>query len=206
MLNKQVDKNAYEFNKYLHFDRWASYYFQIKEILDLKPWSVLEVGVGDGLVGSYLKNNTNIDYKTLDIAQDLGPDFIGSVNEIPLQNNSYDVVCAFQVLEHLPFDQFDKSLKEINRVSKKYAIISLPHFGPAVRFKFKIPFLPEIKGAFKIPFPVNHNFNGQHYWEIGKKGYAPVKIRRIIGDNFTIVKEFVPFDNQYHRFYVLRKK
>jgi ubiquinone/menaquinone biosynthesis C-methylase UbiE len=204
-MKKQVDKEAYTFGKYFYLDRWSSYFCQIKESLDLKPKSILEVGIGDGVFGSYVKSKTNIQYKTLDIANDLNPDFIGSVDKIPIGDNSYDLVCIFEVLEHLPFDKFEESLKELKRVSKKNVIISIPHFGPPVKVKFKIPFLPEIKFAFKIPFPIEHEFNGQHYWELGKKRYSSRRIRRIINKHFKILKEFIPFDSQYHHFYVLEK-
>ena len=57
--------------------------------------------------------------------------------------------------------------------------------------------------SFKLPLPIKHKFNGQHYWEIGKKGYSTKKIRKIIKKYFKIQKEFIPFENQYHHFYIL---
>lgn len=202
---KQVYKKHYKFEEYCYPDRWISYYYQLWEVLALNPCSILEVGTGDGVLKNYLKTNTAIEYKNLDVAEDLESDIVGSVENISLADNSFDIVCAFEVLEHLPFDKFEKSLNELNRVSKKHVIISLPHFGPPVKFSLKVPFFREIKFAFKIFLPVKHKFNGQHYWEIGKKGYSPRKIREIIKQHFKIEKEFIPFENQYHHFYVLKK-
>lgn len=203
---KQVNKNAYSFEKYCGLDRWASYHYQIREILKKRPGTLLEVGTGDGVLKDYVKNNTSIEYKNLDIAEDLTPDFLGSVDDIPLEDNSFDIVCAFEILEHLPFEKFETSLQELARVSKKDIIISLPHFGPAVKVLLKIPFLPEVKGSFKIPFPKKHAFNGQHYWEIGKRGYRISKIRSLIKKYYIITNEFVPFENQYHHFFTLEKR
>lgn len=203
---KQVNKSAYSFSSYCGLDRWASYHYQIREILKKNPATILEVGTGDGVLKNYLMGNTSIVYKNLDIAEDLNPDIVGSVDSIPLQEESFDLVCAFEILEHLPFEKFEVSLRELARVSKGDVIISLPHFGPAVKLLFKIPFLPEVKISFKVPFPKKHTFNGQHYWEIGKKGYRLSDVRKSIKKYFIITDEFVPFENQYHHFFILKNK
>ena len=177
---KQVSKKHYNFEKCCYQDRWASYYYQLRETLALSPNTVLEVGTGDGVFKQYLKNNTSIKYTNIDIAEDLNPDVIGSVEKMPFEDDIFDVVCAFEILEHLSFDKFEKSLRELKRVSRKYVIISLPHFGPPIKFSLKIPFLPEFRFIWKIPFPKKHHFNGEHYWEIGKRGYSSTKIKNIL--------------------------
>lgn len=202
---KQVDKIHYDFNKYAHLGRFVSYYYQLKELLFLKPDGVLEVGVGDKVFASYLKNNTNVKYQSIDVASDLEPDMIGSVEDIPLPNDSFDAVVAFEVLEYLPFDKFDRCVSEMCRVAKKHVLISVPHFGPAIKLCFKIPFLPEIKLAVKIPFPKKHEFNGEHYWEVGKAGYPVSLIKNVLSKHGRLIKDFVPFENQYHHFFILEK-
>lgn len=203
---KQVNKNHYEFERYVWPDRFASYYYQLREILALRPKNLLEVGVGDGVVGNYIKRNTLISYQNIDIAADLNPDIVGSVLSMPYPDNSFDAVCAFEVLEHLPFEKFETALSELKRVSRKHILLSLPHFGPPVKFLIKIPFLPEIKTAFKFPWPKKHVFNGEHFWEIGKREYSLCVIRNILKKYFTVEKEFIPFENQYHHFFVFEKR
>ncbi len=202
---KQVDRGAYAFECYSGEDRFASYYVQLREVFACAPSSVLEVGTGEHVLGNYLKNNTDIAYTSLDIAEDLSPDIVGDVRKLPFPDNSFDVACAFEVLEHLPFDDFEQAIGELMRVSKKQVIISLPHFGPPIKFLLKVPFFPEARFAFKIPFPRKHMFNGQHYWEIGKRGYPAHRIRAILARFGTLRKEFTPFGNQYHHFFVLEK-
>lgn len=202
---KQVDKEAYQFERYVGLDRWSSYYYQLREILAQDPKSVLEVGAGDHVVGNYLKGR-GITYTSADIAEDLSPDVVADVTNLPFPDGTFDLVCAFEVLEHLPFETFEPALRELQRVSKRDVIISLPHFGPPVKLYFKIPFLPEVRFAFKIPYPRKHVFNGQHYWEIGKRGYPPSRVRTILEKYYSLQKEFVPFENQYHHFFVLHKK
>jgi len=197
--------NQYKFQKYVYPERWASYWHQINEILKLSPQSVLIIGNGDGIVSEVLKKSIK-QVKTFDIESKLEPDIIGSVDDITLSNNSFDVVLCCEVLEHLPFKKFEKCLEEIKRIAKKDIVLSLPHFGPSIKFSFKILFIKEIKFSFKIPFLITHKFNGEHYWEIGKKGYSSRKIRKILNKYFKIKKEFIPFESQYHHFYVLEKK
>ncbi|MBI3634354.1 MAG: methyltransferase domain-containing protein [Candidatus Yonathbacteria bacterium] len=203
---KQVNKEAYNFERYSHPGRWVSYYHQIQEVLRLEPKSVLEIGSGDGVFRNYLRENTTIEYLNIDVAEDLHPDVIGSVTALPFADKSYDVVCAFEVLEHIPFEQFERALAEMSRVARSYVVISLPHFGPPIQFLLKIPLLREFRFSMKIPFPQKHNFNGQHYWEIGKRGCSMKTVRVNLGKYFEIIREFVPFENQYHHFFILRKK
>jgi predicted SAM-dependent methyltransferase len=117
-------------------------------------------------------------------------------------------VACYEVLEHLPFENFNKSLAEIFRVSKSYAILSLPdvnrvyrvyvHFPKVGVFKKLIP-LPRLKRSV-------HNFDGEHYWEIGKVGYPLSKITSDINKaGFKIEKTYRLFEHPYHRFFVLKK-
>ena len=171
--------------------------------MNLGPESVLEVGHGDGVLGHYLRENVHIEYKSLDIAEDLAPDILGSVEDIPLPDDSFDIVCAFEVLEHMPFEQFARNVSEMKRVARKYVVISVPHFGPMLRLAFKVPFFPYIDLSYKIPFPRKHVFNGQHYWEVGKRGYPTKRVTSELKKFGTLVKHFVPNDAPYHHFFIL---
>lgn len=185
--------------------RWISYWRQIKEVLKFRPGNVLIIGKGNGLISEYLKLK-GIKVITLDIDENLKSDVIASVVKMPFSDDEFDVVLCAQVLEHLPYDDFGNALLEIKRVARHGAIISLPHFGPTIRFLLKLPFLPEIKFLFKIPYPKKHVFKGEHYWEIGKMGYS---LRRIRGDikklGLTIEKDYIVFENPLHHFFILKK-
>ncbi|HYF12898.1 MAG TPA: class I SAM-dependent methyltransferase [Candidatus Paceibacterota bacterium] len=204
MESPQIDKKGYEFARYGFEERFTSYYWQLREVLGLKPTSILEIGVGDGVFGNFVKTNTDIAYTSLDIAPDLGPDIVGSVTHIPKPDKSVDVACAFEVLEHIPFEKFDQAVGELARVARTHVVLSLPHFGPPVSFSLKIPFLPHVRISLKVPFPKEHVFNGQHYWEIGKKGYSPSRIRKVLEKHGRLERDFVPFGSTYHHFFVVR--
>ncbi|MFH1523297.1 MAG: class I SAM-dependent methyltransferase [Patescibacteria group bacterium] len=207
-MEKQVNKNTYNFENYCYLERWHSYWHQLKEILERNPKNILEIGVGDKVIANYIRHNTNIDYQSADIAADLNPDIVCSVDSIKSEDGAYEMVCAFEVLEHLPFDKFDKSLRELRRVSKRYVIISLPHWGRHFSLDIKMPFIKRIKCQFKFNLlPIKHKFNGQHYWEIGKKGYSLKKIKKIIFNaGFDIKKDYIAFHSPYHHFFILEKK
>ncbi len=205
-MDAQVKKGHYRFEKYCDQDRFSSYWCQIKETLALNPRSVLEVGVGDKVFSSYLKNNTNILYKSFDLAEDLAPDIVGNVTDMKVDSNSFDVVCAFEILEHIPFEDFSKAIRELERVSEKYVVLSLPHWGRHFSFKIRLPFFKKISFQYKLGFlPIKHVFLGEHYWEIGKKGYSIKKIRKVIEKSgLKIIKDYVAFESPYHHFFVLK--
>jgi len=118
-FKKQVEKSAYSFERYCGIDRWSSYHYQLRDIVQTRSSSILEVGVGDRVVANYLKHNTDIEYTSIDIADDVGADVMGSITKLPFENKSFDSVCAFEVLEHLPYDTLDTSLSELARVARR---------------------------------------------------------------------------------------
>ncbi len=185
--------------------RWMSYFHQVKEILAFKPESILVVGKGNGLVAQYLKLN-NIKVVTLDIDESVKPDIVASVLNMPFKGNEFDAVLCAQVLEHLPYEDFLKALLEIKRVAKSGAVISLPHFGPAIRFLFKLPLFLEIKFMIKVPYPKVHKFKDEHYWEIGKRGFSAGKIKKYLKKSGLILTgDFMVFENPLHHFFILKK-
>ncbi len=185
--------------------RWVSYWRQIKEVLKFRPGNVLIIGKGNGVVAEYFKLR-GIKTITIDVVQSLNPDVIASVVKMPFSDDEFDVVLCAQVLEHLPYDDFGNALLEIKRVARHGAVISLPHFGPTIRFLLKLPFLPEIKFLFKIPYPKKHVFKEEHYWEIGKMNYPPRRIKNDIKKSgFIIAGDYVVFENPLHHFFILKK-
>ena len=198
---KQVNKEHYDI-KYLSKPRMMSYWYQIHELLKLNTNSLLEIGVGDKIFASYIKNNTKISYKSLDVDEQLNPDFLGSVKDIKLPEK-FDTVCAFEVLEHLPFEDLPMCLENINNMSTKSVLISLPYYGPYFRIAFRLPIVGEFTFLLKIKwFKPKHEFNGQHHWEIGKKNYDLNTVRSIIGSVFKIKNEFLIKENPYHYFFI----
>lgn len=112
-INLQVEPNHYFNKSYDTKERFISYWHQVNGVVRLEPDSVLEVGIGNGFVSKYLKER-GINITTLDFDRKLNPDTVGSVLDIPLEDNSFDIVACYEVLEHLPFENFNKALAEIS--------------------------------------------------------------------------------------------
>jgi len=211
MTKPQVKKEHYNRRKYDNLERFISYFYQIDLVRLLNPASVLEIGKGNGTVSDYLKK-LGLDVVTIDIDKDLRPDHVGDVRNIPLKDNSFDVVVAYEVLEHLPYEDFKYALREIKRVSKKDVIISLPYRSSGIELVFKFPLIRTLfKKSFldlflRIPLSFGGlKTSGQHHWEIDRQKYSLQKVRRVIKKHFKIVKEIRPALNYYHYFFVLKK-
>ncbi len=196
----QVEQSHYLGLNYDTKERFCSYWHQIDEVLKAGP-KCLYIGVGNGLVPDYLKKIAKKDISTLDFDPALNPDIVGSVLQIPVKDHSFDSVACFQVLEHLPWTDFDQAIKELKRVSKGKVIISLPNAGKTFKF-----FLPRLGWKF-IPRPYikkEHRFNGQHYWEINKRNYPEAKILACFTyNNLKILKHYRVFEFPYHHFFIL---
>lgn len=168
---------------------------------------MLEIGIGNGFVSKYLTGR-KIKVTTLDIDRRLNPDIAGSVLELPLVNGSFDVIACYEVLEHLPYEVFPKALSEINRVSSRYAVLSVLDSARAYRLDIQIPKIGELRKLIQLPRlrAAEHQFSGQHYWGIGRDVCNLRKIMGKIHDaGFELKKTYRIFEIPYHRFFVLKK-
>ncbi|MEK8031481.1 methyltransferase domain-containing protein [Ideonella sp. DXS29W] len=203
----QVDASHYKFERYVDIKRWCSYWHQLREVLALQPRSVLEVGVGNG-INSLLLRQLGCETATMDIDPALNPTHVGSVTAIPLADASYDVVAAFQVLEHLPYDNFRTAVSELRRVSTRYVVLSLPDSHKMLTFVLPLPFGGERRIQFAKPRwrARVHRITGEHQWEINKRGYP---VSRIVDDlrasGLEVLRTFRAPENPYHRFFICRK-
>ena len=202
----QVTKGHYFRHGYIGRDRWMNYFVQLDLVSRCKSSTVLEIGVGNKVVSDALKK-LGKKVTTLDIAEDLQPDVVASVTEMPLADASFDVVLAAEILEHVPWEELPKVLSEIRRVSKKYALISLPHSGYTFSFSWKVPLLPTQRWIFKLPhFWKKHVFNGEHYWEMGKRGFSVRRVKALLqSSGFKILKSKTDPEDPSHWAFLLEK-
>lgn len=199
----QVLPSHYSFLDYMDERRWMSMWHQATAILRLKPATVLEIGPGSGLLKKILSIE-GINVETSDVDPALNPDYIASVTELPMSEASYDVVCAFQVLEHLPYAESLIALHELGRVAKGHVLISLPHSGRTCNLQLDLPRIGRKSLLLRLPPKQHvHRFDGQHYWEIGKKGYELRKVRRDFRalSGLSLETDYIVPENPYHRIF-----
>jgi len=199
------DKPDYLSAEYCSPIRMASYGYQIKEVLSKKPQSLLEVGSGNGIV-TYVLRRAKIDVITLDVDNRVKPDVLGTVLELPFKTNSFHGVLCCQVLEHLPFNNFALALRELCRVTFAFAVVSLPDASRHYHIDITVP-----KAHFRLIKdiqwkPHEHSFDGEHYWEIGKRAFLLSTILSHIREaGFKCLRHYRIWEWPYHRFFVLEK-
>lgn len=204
-MNKQVEPDHYNFENYMSLPRWNSIWYQLSEINRLKAKTVIEVGPGLG----YFKvaaSLMNIDIQTVDLDPALKPDHVADANDLPFDEDSFDVGCAFQVLEHMPFSIALGALSELARVARHYVVISLPDSQRTWRYLLHLPKFGERKISVKWPHLIksNHEFDGEHYWELNKQNYGMKQvIASFLGLGcLSLNHTFTPFENPSHRFFI----
>ncbi|MEA3492573.1 MAG: methyltransferase domain-containing protein [Campylobacterota bacterium] len=153
-------------------EHWKLYWQQQKLMQTyLRPKdTILEIGVGTSFTANYLKSK-GFDVLTFDIDKAKQPDIVGNIVEHNWQDSQYSHILAFEVFEHIPFEEFKKSLIKLKKVCKKNIFISLPLNEKLLfEFEFKIPKFK--KNHLRFPIAKNKITTLNHFWEIGYEKYS----------------------------------
>ncbi len=106
------------------------------KIGELAPETFLDAGCGEGFVSNILSERLpglqisafDFNPSSVELAQQRNPDAecrVASIYEIPWDDNSFDAVGCFEVLEHL--HEPTNALRELARVSRGHLVFSVPH-------------------------------------------------------------------------------
>ena len=121
---------------------------------------ILDAGCGEGFIDCILLNAisgieiTGLEYTTeaIAIAEQMNPcvNYIqGDINDMPFDDNEFDVVICTEVLEHIPGPE--AALKELLRVSGNKILITVPHEP-----WFRMGNLLVLKNVTRLGNPVDH--------------------------------------------------
>jgi SAM-dependent methyltransferase len=198
-------------HEYLRDGRLFSYAHQVDTVLLLEPRKVLEIGVGTGLIAAALRH-LGIEVVTLDAQEQLSPSLVASVTDIPLADGAVDVSLCCQVLEHLPFSEFEGVLRELRRVTVTGLVLSLPDVtrGAGVMWSRpprKRPRLGQVSWPrFRPPrIPTQRLEVAGHYWEIGYRGFSLRQVSKgIRSSGWNVERSWRVFEKPWHRLFFLR--
>jgi SAM-dependent methyltransferase len=98
--------------------------------------TLLDIGCGPGVFLHLLHKQTGIkgigieitDSKIRYAQENLNVNVLkGGASHLPFKGEAFDIVTALELIEHLPYKIYEGTLEEVQRVAKKWIIISVPY-------------------------------------------------------------------------------
>ncbi|HKZ39047.1 MAG TPA: class I SAM-dependent methyltransferase [Chryseolinea sp.] len=198
----------------LHLSNFVNTYYQYRDLQlceDVKR--LLIIGPGQGLDAQVLKWR-KYEITTFDIDKTFNPNVVGSVHELSMfDDGSFDVVIASHVLEHLAVPYLDRCLSELARVGR-YCLVYLPVAGRHFQLRLKmdlvgidLSFILDLFKYFHSPDGITPRYcAGQHYWEVGMRGFRVAGLVRRFEKHFEVVARYRNRDWNPSYNFVLRSK
>lgn len=186
-------------HKFESREHWLSYWHQIKimEGIVNPNDSLIEVGIGTGFTSNYLKGK-NIDVLTVDVDENKSPDIVAdAVNFAP--KKKYDHFCAFEVFEHMDFNEMVRTIDNLKSYINKNIFISVPVFK-------KTPIALELKvksfwKSITVPIPKTKIIDPHHAWELNYKEFTEKHlISKFEKRNFILQKKLSYLRWRYFHF------
>jgi hypothetical protein len=191
-----VDREAWR--KELHLSTFVNTAYQYRDVQSLNTGNrLLIIGPGQGLEAAVFRWR-KYQVTTLDIDTVFEPDVVSSCHDMKMfEDGQFDVAVVSHVLEHLPIALLKPAMAEIARVARN-ALVYLPIAGrhsslralPGVRnldLSLTVDFAP----FWQSPDPRKARYcGGQHYWEIGLRGFRWRDVRRMLSEHFEVIKDY----------------
>jgi SAM-dependent methyltransferase len=118
---------------------------KIEKVLSMIPRdvvSIVDVGCGNGAITNVLAEKydvTGVDRSQKSLSFVNTKKLEASCDQIPLTDQSFDMVFSSELLEHLEDDVFYKTIAEFDRLSKKYLFITVPNDENPGKLSIKCP-------------------------------------------------------------------
>lgn len=176
---RNLEKSEYYSENYFKLPQLCSFAHQIHDIYRLKPASILEIGIGNGFTSSFLKRS-GFDVVTVDINAALEPDICSPIAGLAplLGGRSFDLVVCCEVLEHMPFANFEDNIEGFRAVGRRL-YLTLPNYKRVFGLSgfLRLPkFAPALVEA-EIEIPIRKSLDKEHFWEVGS---SPLTTRKEI--------------------------
>lgn len=104
-------------------------------LVDTGVRSLLDVGAGHGVFLQMLKEHRGIEGVGIEITEEKvnyaktrGVDMrLGDASHLAFDDRQFDMVMSCEVIEHLPYQIYEKTLLEFARVSNRWVLITVPY-------------------------------------------------------------------------------
>ena len=160
---------------------WRHYWHQQKLMEGLvRPGDrVLEIGVGSGFTANYLRSR-GVSVTTLDIDERKKPDIVANIVQYDFAE-SYDHILAFEVFEHIPFEQVRSILTKLHRSAGKFLFLSVPRNERRwLRLEIWLPF--KIHKVLEVATRKRRITEPHHYWEVDDGKISMKSFREMLAE------------------------
>ena len=132
------EKEYYEFERFWN-DHEYIYKINIEKIeitfgyIPNDVTSILDAGCGNGIFTNLAlerfpdKKIVGFDRSETALRYVKAEKFLGSIDDIPFPDSSFDCVVAHDIIEHLPVDVYPKAISELARVARRFIIVGVPN-------------------------------------------------------------------------------
>ncbi|MGC9451541.1 MAG: class I SAM-dependent methyltransferase [Oceanipulchritudo sp.] len=140
--------------------------------------NIIEVGPGNGLLSDLLRRR-GWQIKTLDIDKEKEADYYGDVLNFDFGAGKFDVILAFEVFEHMPWQSFSKFLERLRGAGIAKIIFSIPRsrynlFTLTCRLPRLQPF------TFGLSIPRYRIHTPTHFWELSRRTILLEEKKRLV--------------------------
>lgn len=211
-------QQSYGFSDYVTKERMLTLWYQLTEVLRLKPSEVLEIGIGPRVVAGVLRES-GMALTTADINPALRPDHVVAVQELDskFEDDSFDLVLCARVLHHVSYDEFDHCLGQLRKVTKRHVILTLPVDDLRAYASFRVTatrsrtisvaFPRLMKRALLSLFPAYRHSEYRRLWKVNSSAETSLeRVRSAISAHFEIERDYTIAEDQSHCVFVLKKR
>jgi ubiquinone/menaquinone biosynthesis C-methylase UbiE len=142
------NEKYYESFDWSSFKDSSSNFKIIAQLIPEDVNSILDIGCGNGLITNELAKKyqvVGVDRSKAALEFVKGDKIEASCDSVPVEDQSFDMVLSSELLEHLDAPTFEKTIKELERISKKYILVGVPNQESLIK---GLTVCPECKTQF----------------------------------------------------------
>ena len=177
---------------------WRLYWRQQKLMRELVSSGdrVLEIGVGTGFTANYLRSK-GVHVTTVDIDADKQPDIVANIAQYDFPE-THDAILAFEVFEHLPYDDFPPLLAKLAVAARRHVFLSLPR-NRRLLASFNVK-LPKAKArTFQWKVRRGEIVEPYHVWELDHGGVTVESLEQELARHgFVVDRRDEAFDRRFY--------